>query len=71
MHIHDNMGIPEGAAKNSGDLHLGLGMGKIDYNKIFGAIQGLNVKNLVLELRPQNGKEAALKSIALLEDART
>jgi hypothetical protein len=45
-------------------------MGKIDYNKIFAAIHGLNVKNLVLELRPQNGKAAALESIALLEDAR-
>ncbi|MCW4029999.1 MAG: sugar phosphate isomerase/epimerase [Candidatus Bathyarchaeota archaeon] len=70
MHIHDNMGIPEVVDERFGDQHLPVGMGKIDYNKIFSAIQGLNVKNLVLELRPQNDKEAVLKSIALLNDAR-
>jgi sugar phosphate isomerase/epimerase len=71
MHIHDNMGIPEVVDERFGDQHLPLGMGKIDYAKIFGTINGLNVENAVLELRPSNGKEEALKSIAILEGMRT
>jgi sugar phosphate isomerase/epimerase len=66
MHIHDNQGIPEVVDERFGDQHLPLGMGKVEYQRIFQAVAGLGVKNMVLELRPKNGRAAADKSISIL-----
>lgn len=66
MHIHDNIGIPETVDPNCGDQHLPLGQGKVDYPRIFQAINGLGVKNTVLELRRDAGRAAAIKSISIL-----
>ena len=66
MHIHDNQGISEVVDKKFGDQHLPLGKGKVQYARIFQAIIKTKVKNTVLELRPQDGRVEALKSIATL-----
>ena len=66
MHIHDNQGISEVVDKKFGDQHLPLGKGKVQYARIFQAIIKTKVKNTVLELRPQDGRVEALKSIAAL-----
>jgi sugar phosphate isomerase/epimerase len=66
MHIHDNQGTPEVIDEQFGDKHLPLGQGKVEYQKIFQAIANLDVKNMVLELRPKNGRIAAEKSISIL-----
>jgi sugar phosphate isomerase/epimerase len=66
MHIHDNMGIPESVDERFGDQHMPLGFGKIEYQRIFQAVAGLGVKNMVLELRKRDGRAAAEKSISIL-----
>jgi sugar phosphate isomerase/epimerase len=68
MHIHDNQGIPEIVDPAFGDQHLPLGQGKVEYNRLFQAIIGSNVKNTVLELRRESGREEAQKSISLLRE---
>lgn len=68
MHIHDNQGISEVIDKEFGDQHLPLGQGKVQYSRIFDAIVKTKVKNTVLELRPNDGREEALKSIAALRN---
>ncbi len=67
MHIHDNMGIPDAVDPSLGDQHLPLGQGKIQYQPIFQAIAGIEVKNTVLELRPKGGRAEAMKSISVLK----
>jgi sugar phosphate isomerase/epimerase len=66
MHIHDNIGIPEAVDERFGDQHMPLGFGKIEYQRIFQAVAGLGVKNMVLELRKRDGRAAAEKSINIL-----
>ncbi len=66
MHIHDNQGIPEVVDERFGDQHMPLGQGKVEYQRIFKAVSGLGVKNMVLELRPKHGRAAAEKSISIL-----
>ncbi len=68
MHIHDNQAIPEVVDPAFGDQHLPLGQGKVEYNRIFQAITNINVKNTVLELRQESGREEAQKSISLLRE---
>jgi sugar phosphate isomerase/epimerase len=64
VHAHDNMGVPSVVNENLGDQHLPLGKGKIDYQRVFEALNGTSVKNVVLELLPSNtSKEEALRSI--------
>jgi Sugar phosphate isomerases/epimerases len=66
MHVHDNMGIPEVVDERFGDQHMPLGFGKVEYQRIFQAVAGLGVKNMVLELRKRDGRAAAEKSINIL-----
>ena len=66
MHIHDNMGIPETDDGQFGDQHMPLGFGKVEYQRIFQAVAGLGVRNMVLELRKRDGRAAAEKSINIL-----
>jgi len=71
MHIHDNQGISEVVDERFGDQHLPLGQGKVEYQRIFKAMANSKVKNMVLELRPENGKAAAQNSIAILKALRS
>jgi sugar phosphate isomerase/epimerase len=70
MHIHDNMGIPEAVDERFGDQHMPLGFGKVEYQRIFQAVAGLGVKNMVLELRKRDGRAAAEKSINILRSVQ-
>ena len=64
MHVHDNMGIPEVVDERFGDQHLALGKGQVNYPRIFDAVAASKIQNAVLELRPEHGRDGALKSIA-------
>ncbi len=67
MHIHDNMGIPEVVDTKYGDQHLPLGKGKIDFAKIFQAIEKTPIRNIILELRPNSERADILKSLSMLK----
>jgi sugar phosphate isomerase/epimerase len=70
MHVHDNVGIPEVVDEKFGDQHLPLGKGKIDYARIFQALERAPIKNLVLELHSTCKRIDIIKSIALLEETQ-
>lgn len=66
VHVHDNLGIPAVVDEKFGDQHLALGKGKIDYTRIFRAIDKSTLKNIVLELYPPTTRTNVLRSISIL-----
>ncbi len=67
MHLHDNFGILGSEAAIFGDLHLPLGLGKINFMEVFKNIRKTKVRNLVLELKNSTRKET-LKSLAHIRE---
>ena len=66
VHIHDNLGIGPIIDERYGDQHLAMFRGKIDFPRLFSALNKCNVENMVLELSPGTTRTDALKSISAI-----
>ncbi len=67
MHLHDNFGVLGSEEAMFGDRHLPLGLGKIDFRKVFKNILKTNTRNLILEVKNSTA-EYTLKSITQIRE---
>lgn len=66
MHLHDNFGVLESESM-FGDLHLPLGVGKINFAKVFENILRTDATNLILEVK-NSTREYTLRSLAQMRE---